>query len=829
MLYRKHKAYILAIHGCKYWPSIGLGNGADGYIEDNFNTYHYAYGGTSLDCLQSVPSISEVIDATGGFGRLADASFELVDTHDDRFSKFFCADKVANGYSYLTEDLTYSSTSMVVNSTAAFYDEDDLCLPRETIRVGSVDTETEMAVTRGIYSAFTEGVWSSYNAVRPDLGAGADVVKGGHWNHAGRWVCLYESTSDETGAMSAPVRIYAGVIQDVNFNGRKCTIQTKSITSILSSPVILGVEYRLDPNFPNTLTHEMWMHNRNTGDMSVLDPALITAPFSNINSIIEQDLNFRALNQYNSKVSYQCSPGMIVVSENGTTLTDGAMPSGVLSHPAIEKFYRISDTVTYFGSAKTSGTSSEMSSDSEPVDTILVPGWQFKFDATRSVVPRTLASQFFLFNNELIVPCTYNAVTDVWTVDDDPATPWFDKDGNFITPTGADGREAQWLCFSKSSCVVKSVLCPSTSITLDLLRLIYQLMTSTGEAINPNETGDYSWWQSVGIPYYLVDYNTVATINYPLRPMITDNQGVVGIFEPSLKIAGWRCLFSFISGKIIFKQVSLPSANNADQNYLLASQYVEKPSTQIGYQAPLTSISFEFKRTLYINGTVGKKYTYNMSDSLSQFNEGLKLDLVDEWCTTEPAGVEANAYSYLYWTSTMVPSSVIKVTNLAGDVGDCITVTNKYVPNGAGYGITERAGIQTEVIVGYEHSIRVLFSGNTVTDEYGELAPSAEIDTSVGTYGVIDHEIFLVAGEFENDETFCQYVYRKAGTDTIPIMLVSYLGAFVYQDAILNLSTNTITMPADWDIPSMLIGIYVATKIWVTVPSYVFAKESDNA
>jgi len=62
MLYRKRRAFVLAIHGCPVWPVMGIPL-AD--AASRFSLFA-ADGGTFRDCMSSAPSITQTLDATGG-------------------------------------------------------------------------------------------------------------------------------------------------------------------------------------------------------------------------------------------------------------------------------------------------------------------------------------------------------------------------------------------------------------------------------------------------------------------------------------------------------------------------------------------------------------------------------------------------------------------------------------------------------------------------------------------------------------------------------------------------------------------------------------------
>ena len=819
MLYRKHKAYIVAIHGCPYWPTTGLNLGKEtSYVGNHFSDF-VDDGGTALDCLVSSPTFTQVLDATGGFARLSDTSFEIVDTHDNHFAKFFAASKITNTFTNLTSTLGWTATSMFVSSSDSMTVGDDWMMQQETVRVtGIVDTD-QVTVTRGMYSAFVEGRWNSHAQTSPQLGVGHDLVKNGHWNHSGRWICVYEAETDYNKTFGELKRIYAGVIDNVSVDGRKISIATKSLTTLLSTPLMLNSEYKISSNVMNVLTERLYITNNNQGDMSVLDPAIITVPFLTINDIVENDLNYRALNVYSSGLLYDAKSGLLTVKYNGTALTNGLAPSKKFTHPAFSEFYNLTDSV-YIDSTTTWMTSSAWPNDDAPLyDAILLPGWKFKFSEENSVKP-SLRNQFFLFDDKLIAPCIYDAATDTWTVDDNPVSPWFTPDGLFVGVQDDLGYPARWLCLHRSRCKVKAVLCPGTAITMDLLPLIYQLLTSTGGSVNPYETGNFDWYQSMRFPYYLVDYASFANIYYPVRPMVSAKSSVMELFEQPVKIAGWRIVWSWSTGKLTAKQMESPSQNNSAVQYELVTQDVSKPQTQIGYQAPLSGCSIKFNR-IFVDGVrTPTTYTFTMDSSVNQSNTGQTIELVDEWSTEQYALFSSVAHGYLYWLSTTVPGSVIKVTETSGNVGDVVIVTNKYIVGGDGYGVNSRAGLQTEMSYGKNNSIRCLFAGNTLTDAYCLLAPSAEVDLSVGTWGLLDGQLYLVPGVYENGKTFCQFVYDKYKTSKVGVCLTSMSAFSTVKSATLDVENNRINMPDGYSVSGAFFYSYQSSMLWVTVPNY---------
>ena len=137
MKYKINYAYVLAIHGCPVWPSCGLDT-AD--IPSDFN--NFLVDGGTIKNLLSTPSISQSIDIYGGFSSLSDCTFEFI--NNDDFTKFFGANRVSSEYTYLTQELTQSANYLVCNDSSMFANSGLCYLPRETVRIDSVESETEL-------------------------------------------------------------------------------------------------------------------------------------------------------------------------------------------------------------------------------------------------------------------------------------------------------------------------------------------------------------------------------------------------------------------------------------------------------------------------------------------------------------------------------------------------------------------------------------------------------------------------------------------------------------------------------------------------------------
>lgn len=805
MLVRKHRAYVLAIHGCQTWLTVGLGSELATVMAAQFGTFWATDGGRAIDTL-AIPTISQVLDPTGGFGRVTDVSFEAIDSRGDELAKFFAASRIDNVHTYLTEAFDYLDTAMVVADTSGVTAGDELHLPRETVSVDSVDSETGLTIAqRSLYSAFTEGRWPTYSAVNPKLGRGPDVALHGHWNHAGRWVCLYRLETDIYGAWGAPIRTYAGVIDEVGFDGRKVTISTRSITTLLGTPILQEAQFQMAGG-SWYCPEDMYLYNN---FISGNEMAKLTAgvTYTSIFAGLEDDANDRSATLGNDFI-HVMKPTHCEVQKGGSTTPDPDIdaPRLDLSHPVLVEYLRLSSEPVLEG---TSLICSEPPYDEQLYDFLILPGGRFNFLESVYGVSPFDAAQYFLFDNgtrKLIIPCTFE--TTYWEFED--AT-WLDIDGN---PIPAEQRTLAW---STATGKISGILAFSTGAVTDLMSLLYQVLLTTGAALNPGEGGDVKWWQSLGLPYYLVDYSTFTPIWYTVVPFVHEQKTLLDLFESSLKIAGYSLIWGS-AGRLKVKQNPIAAEGYHVGHYELAQVAVQKPSTQIGYHAPLTSITVKAPK-------LSREWNFVMPNPQSNFTRAQQLVLEDALMSLEYEHIGPVAYQNLYWLSNTIPSTSIRVDAPIGEVGDIVLLCNRYLPSGAGYGVTDRTALQTEVSEGPENIVRLLLAGNVNLEDFAMLCPAGVLDETVGTHGLDSDELHFTT-EHDQGLSFVAWVFAQLGTiGPFTILVRSVLSHVHIEGCLLNLANDTIDVPTGWTWPAAMASALTESYRYVTFPEYYLAEE----
>jgi len=798
MRYRKTTAYVLAIHGCPCWPVVGI---ASSEVSNMFTDF-VADGGTFENCL-SVPSVSQVLDATGGFSRLSDTSYEFINS--DSFTQFFGANRIDNTYTYLTESLSYSATSATVADTSEFTAGDDAYLPRETILIDSVDTGTSLTVSRSRYSAFVEGRASTYCAVPVNAIQGPAVVLGGHFNLNGRWVCLYKLTKDMVGEWSS-VRVYAGVISQVDYSGRKISLQTKSITSLFSSPILQEAFFTLAKPTELYIPSTMYIVNKDGATMAELS----TGTYSDICETLKNSADTKSILAGNFFI-HDIRPSFFWIQASYTTYPDeNDCPSTNDNDTslALQKYFCLLDTPV--GSAGIGWNCSTQPANSNKYDFILVGGSQFNFKEDIYNTTAHINNQYFYFENaegeKAIIPCSWSVGVGCWVVSAVTATPWFDADGNFIDHAFVGHSETT---------KVKPVISLSTGTATDILYLMNQILISTGEDIAPSEDGELGFYQSLGIPYYLIDSDSFQVISYYVKPVVHDSKTLMDIFEPSLKIAGYSIIFGS-DGRIKVKQNALAAEGSSIGTYTLAQVSTEKPSVATGYQVPLTNMTIKLSN-------LNKTYSFNMEDPQAAFAKGNELALTDEIATQEYYYTAAVAYNNLYWLSNIIPSAVVTVDEIVGEVGDCVKVTNKYILAGTEYGITDRLAIQTEITTGAENQARFLLAGNLDLSNFAMLAPAGRLDTAIGDKGLSNERLYFTS-EFDNGLSFVQFLYKYLGS-TGPFVFCAHT-TYSYtniMDCYLDINNDCIQAPGGFCWPSGFATTYQDVDYYVTLGDYYLA------
>lgn len=805
MLVRKHRAYVLAIHGAPTWLTVGLGSELATVMAAKFAAFWTTDGGRALDTL-TVPTISQVLDPTGGFGRVTDVAFEAIDGRGSELARFYAASRIDNVHTYLTEAFGYLDTSMVVNDTSGVADGDILYLPRETVEIGSVDTETDMAInTRSLYSAFTEGRWPTTNAVNPKLGRGPDIAHGGHWNHAGRWVCLYRLETDIYGAWGDPVRTYAGVIDEVGFDGRKVAISTRSITTLLATPILQEAQFQMAGG-SWFCPEDMFLYNNFISGNEMAKLSAFTT-YTSIFAGLEDDANDRSTIMGTDFIHIM-KPTHCEVQKGGSTTPDPAIdaPRLDLSHPVLIEYLRLSAEPTLVG---TSLLCSDPPYDETLYDFLIMPGGRFNFLETVYGVSPYSEAQYFLFDSgtrKLIIPCTYE--TTYWEFED--AT-WLDIEGN---PLPDEQRTMAW---STANGKISGILAFTTGAVTDLLYLLHQVLATTGAGLNPGEGGDVKWWQSLGLPGYLIDYSTFTPIWYTVVPFVHEQKTLLELFESSLKIAGYSLIWGS-EGKLKIKQNAIAAEGYHVGHYELAQVATQKPSTQIGYHAPLTSITVKAAK-------LAREWNFVMPNPQSNFTRAQQLVLEDPLMSVEHEHIGPVAYQNLYWLSNTIPSTQIRVDVPVGEVGDIVLLCNRYLPSGAGYGVTDRTAMQTEVSEGQECVVRLLLAGNVNLEDFAMLCPAGVLDETVGTRGLLADQLHFTT-EHDQGLSFVAWVFSHLGSiGPFTILVRSVLSHVHIEGCTLDLDDEVINVPTGWAWPAAFASASSEGYRYVTFPEYFLAPE----
>jgi len=427
--------------------------------------------------------------------------------------------------------LGFADTGIVCNDTSIFHDGDLCYLPRETVRIDSVESQTELLFdTRSLFSCFTEGRYTTRYGL--SVGRGVDIYLGGHANHSGRWCALYRLKSGPLGTWEAAERIYAGVIDSVTIQGRKISLATKSITSLLSQNIGNKFTGKLSNENSLYIHQTMYLENKETVTITSLTAGTTYTD-------LKKTLTDKATANSNTAGDYfqydfYCTVGK-VYKGSGSAPNDGDTVLLPNSTKALCDFLDIAEAataITYPGVGYLLAKIIE--TNLYKYDYILHPGARFNFDTEiQQTAPQT-TTQFFKFTDggkSIVCKCVYDGANGYWYISSNGNDNWFDAEGNQLAT--AD----RYLCINYETCVVESVI-TTASITTGILYFLNQCLISTGESIAPSEDGYLSWYHSLCLPYYLVNSDSYTYINYPVKPFLQQEISYQDYFENGLKIAG---------------------------------------------------------------------------------------------------------------------------------------------------------------------------------------------------------------------------------------------------------------------------------------------------
>jgi hypothetical protein len=214
-----------------------------------------------------------------------------------------------------------------------------------------------------------------------------------------------------------------------------------------------------------------------------------------------------------------------------------------------------------------------------------------------------------------------------------------------------------------------------------------------------------------------------------------------------------------------------------------------------------------------------------MEDPQAAFSKGTSLALTDEIANQEYFYISSVAYNNLYWLSNIIPSAVVTVDEIIGEVGDCVKVTNKYIMSGSDYGVTERIALQTEITTGETNQARFLMAGNLDLSDFGMLAPAGRLDTSVGVNGLLS-EKFYFTSEFDSDMSFVQFLYKYLGSSgPFTFTARTTYGHTSIAGCYLDLNNDVIEAPAGYDWPSGFAVYYQDVDYYITLGDYYLAED----
>ena len=631
-----------------------------------------------------------------------------------------------------------------------------------------------------------------------------DIYPNGHANHSGRWCALYRLKSGPLGTWEDAERVYAGVIDTVTIQGRKVSMATKSITSLLSQNI--GNKFTAKLANENSLYIHETMYLENKENVTITSLTAGTT-YTDLRKTLTDTAtaNSNASGDYFQYDLY-CTVAKVYTG-SGSAPNDGDTVLLPNSTKALCEYLDIAEAataITYPGTGFLLAKA-DIATDLYKYDYILHPGARFNFDTENMQAAPQQTTQFFKFTDggkSIVCKCVYDGGNGYWYISSNGNDNWFDAEGNQLAT--AD----RFLCINYKTCVVESVITTAT-ITTGVLYFLNQCLISTGEAIAPSEDGYLSWYHSLCLPYYLVNSDSFTYINYLVKPFLQQEISYQEYFENSLKIAG-LCLV-WQAGQLTIKANQLASGNNATITYNYENMSTEKPSVIYGYQSPLTSVKIKFSGLNIENN-------FYMNDP--QSTSGNILEIVDENATVYYEKSANVAYSLLYYLSTIIPTVTLTVDAIQGNVADVVKINNKYIPDDLNYGVVDRTGVIVEVLEGSQNQIRVMLSGNMDLASFAALAPAAMVDLTQGTLG-IDSDVLYITTDFDRGETFTQYLYGKLGTQgPISLMARSNSAYTIIHGCYLDISNNTIVLPASYEWPTLITYNYHDTYIYITCPSY---------
>jgi hypothetical protein len=482
--------YVVAIHGSKYWYSNNAGIPVTQFAD--FNTD----GGALLAGVMNLPQVQQSIDPMGGIATLNSLTIDLVeDPHNRWLSQFFRPGPMGCDVRYMTETCKRADTSITVDDNTSISADDIITLPRETMKVTSTGADGLVNVTRSLWSAFTEGDWKTRYTVISELGQGAGAVVGdGHYNHNGRWVCVYRLYTDPTGSWSTPVRVWAGVIETMAQEGGLWSLRCKSILELLDREIGATV-------WQTNVKEGWWLDGLADTSYFVFGKeqgSLSNDGVANINGddtgkSIEEIANLLR----ESADGWGFYPDVTYNEAFASAITPAAMsmPPSQLRHPL---------HCTEEARQKTDYTLAFTAEDCSPYRTYVAANGTFQVEKMGQVP--TLEDndvwwwKFYLPEDDQVryAQFSYDATNDEWESTDGW---WYNGDFDLMKPlwsgAWADALKADLVWVDRGS---------------EMFELMLNMLVSTGETVNGTyDTLPYS--VALGIPSYLINVQAIIDVN----------------------------------------------------------------------------------------------------------------------------------------------------------------------------------------------------------------------------------------------------------------------------------------------------------------------------
>ncbi len=721
-----NKSYVLAIHGSPIW--FVRGSISDTVLQNAFSQF-VSDGGLFSRTLKENPAVEQTIDSIGGIGRLGDITFNVSFDKKGKFLSFFAVNRITGTYTKLSSTLKMSDNTIAFESENAFFPNTIVCTPTETILLGNqLNSTTYEIQTRSLFSAFTEGRYPSFQKATLNNGYlySAEVCLNGHWSHNGRFVCLYEFTTDETGTYSFLERIYVGRIDGITINGLDATIETKSITTILgTSKVVRRLSAKIEKK--DTIVVP------STFDIYRADGKVFLS-FTKGNEI---ELYSYVKNFIESSSYWTNSPNVSFLSGNGIILRSLSASFDQTNHVLNQNgfseinawfsdFFNI-DTVeggvaknygNYFEMFYTSGVLSKYNYVIGAGTSLKVEGIDSSYHNIGDIVYIIVRNNDPVNPREMVYETTFDGTSFY-------ISKGYDTQFNELN----DNEIGMAIDTKKATVDYVSFFPMNTDITTAMIATI----VSTGESINQGEISTLNFFTSLALPDYIIDLSSFTPIGNIIEIDKTEEYTFADVYEAPLKILGYCIVFQ--NGKLMLKRHGI--IDSSISVYATKENFFdEKIEHNISFYAPLNIIDITYKKA-------NERYIINMADVTGNVGTGNTISLSDEISLHPSNCMYSNTYQYLYWLSVPTTSIVLKASKRLFGLCDFVSIEHPYTISNIGFGIGPVIGVVvSEVNQGY-WQYRLLLVGS---GQNGALLSPIEI---VDSFNDVDTTVY-----FRNNTVF---------------------------------------------------------------------------